>query len=125
MTASEFGMRVRRLRVEAGLSQLELSLRCGDLASSYIGFIEQGKKVPTITTMNKIAHGLGLTLGELVGEDAPKVQYDPSINRMIAYGMTLTPDDREDLVGLMKLIVKRFPSNAPRGRHRRVKNPSE
>jgi len=108
MTAMEFGRRVKRLREKAGLSQLELSLRCGDIASSYIGFIEQGKKVPTLTTINKIARGLGLTPSELIHEDQPNIRYDPSMNRMIAYAMTLTPDERDDMVRLMKLVISRF-----------------
>lgn len=108
MTATEFGKRVKQLREAAGLSQLELALRCGDLAASYIGFIEQGKKVPTITTMSKIAHGLGMPLGDLLGDAEPRINYDPSINRMIAYASALTPQERDEMVDLMKLIVKRF-----------------
>lgn len=108
MTAQAFGKRIRQLREKAGLSQLELSLRCDELSASYIGFIEQGKKAPTITTMNKIAVGLGLTLGELLGDDEPAIMYDPSINRMIAYATALTPAERDDMVEIVKLINKRF-----------------
>ena len=108
MTAIDFGLRLKRLRNKAGLSQLELSLRCDDLSASYIGFLEQGRKVPTLTTLNKIARGLGIALGGLLGDDEPDIMYSPEVNRVIAYAMTLTPDECDALIEPSKMIIKTF-----------------
>ena len=58
---------IRRLRLEAGMSQEEFAEQCG-LHRTYIGFIERGEKTITIETANKLAQALGLTLAQLFKE---------------------------------------------------------
>ncbi len=59
-----FGIQVRRLRKERGLSQEEFALLCG-LHRTYVGSIERGEKTVTIETANKLAGALGTDLAEL------------------------------------------------------------
>lgn len=59
-----FGKRVRRLRVEQGLSQEELAYRCG-FYRTYIGMVERAERSITLNNIFKIAKGLGITLKEL------------------------------------------------------------
>ncbi len=61
------GRLIRRLRLEAGMSQEEFAEQCG-LHRTYIGFIERGEKTITIETANKLAQALGLTLAQLFKE---------------------------------------------------------
>ena len=64
-----FGKRVVQLRKLQGLSQEELSFRC-DIHRTYMGALERGEKSPTLNTLQKLAHGLNLTIKELFDYDA-------------------------------------------------------
>ena len=64
-----FGKRVVQLRKLQGLSQEELSFRC-DIHRTYMGALERGEKSPTLKTLQKLAHGLNLTIKELFDYDA-------------------------------------------------------
>ena len=61
--AIQIGSLVRRLRIEANLSQEELAERCG-LHRTYIGMIERAEKNITVETAHKVADALGLSLSE-------------------------------------------------------------
>jgi transcriptional regulator with XRE-family HTH domain len=68
-TSSGFGDAVRKARTAAGLTQEELADRAG-LDRSYIGGVERGDRNPTLSVIEKIAQGLGLTLAELFAYSA-------------------------------------------------------
>lgn len=59
-----FGEAVRKARAAAALTQEELADQCG-LDRSYIGGVERGERNPTLSVIEKIAKGLGITLAEL------------------------------------------------------------
>lgn len=59
-----FGEAVRRLRLEAGLSQEELAERAGK-DFTLIGGIERGQRNPSFETLLGIAAGLGTTIGAI------------------------------------------------------------
>lgn len=63
----EFGVVVRRLRLEQGFSQEAFAAHCG-LHRTYIGSIERGEKVVTIVTAHKLAKALGITLAVMFTE---------------------------------------------------------
>lgn len=58
------GEAVRRLRLEAGLSQEELAERAGK-DFTLIGGIERGQRNPSFETLLRIAAGLGTTIGAI------------------------------------------------------------
>lgn len=60
-----FGEEVRRLRKKRELSQEALAESAG-LAADYLGFIERGENVPTLTVILKLAKALGITASELL-----------------------------------------------------------
>ena len=64
--ARALGREVRRRRHAQGLTLDALSAGAG-LGANYIGSIESGKRDPSITTVAKLAAGLGAPLGELLG----------------------------------------------------------
>jgi transcriptional regulator with XRE-family HTH domain len=71
--AQEIGNLVRRLRMEAGLSQEDFADKCA-LHRTYIGCIERGEKMMTIETADKLASACGLTLTQffyLLENDKP------------------------------------------------------
>ena len=61
-----FGATVRRLRLDRGWTQEELAGRSA-LTTTYVGQVERGDKVPSLTVVLKLARGLGVTPAELVG----------------------------------------------------------
>ncbi len=59
-----FGVTVRRLREEAGFSQLAFALTTG-VSRTYAGELERGEKSPTLDVVERIASTLGLTYEKL------------------------------------------------------------
>lgn len=61
----EFGTNLRRLRTEAGLSQMQLGNRCNmDMAE--ISRQERGLRDPRLSTIVRLAAGLGIDPADLV-----------------------------------------------------------
>lgn len=67
--SNKFGRAVREVRMAAGLTQEELADRAG-LDRSYMGGVERGERNPTLSVIEKIAEGLGVTLAELFSYSA-------------------------------------------------------
>jgi transcriptional regulator with XRE-family HTH domain len=60
-----FGERLREVRLAKGLTQGELADRCGTSIAA-ISHIERGTKVPTLTTLVRIADALQCKVTKLV-----------------------------------------------------------
>ncbi len=74
MNQSELGDRLRQIREERGLTQLDVVMRSGVQPSVY-SRVETGVGNPTLKTLSAICRGLGITLQELfapVKQDANK-----------------------------------------------------
>jgi transcriptional regulator with XRE-family HTH domain len=67
--AEAFGAIVRRLRTKHGLTQEKLA-ELADLNVSYIGFLERGENVPTLTIVLNLAGALDVNPADLVREVA-------------------------------------------------------
>ncbi len=61
----ELGKRIANGRKEKGLTQTVLGEKTG-LDRVAIGYIEQGKRRPTVTTLYRISCGLGMKLEDLI-----------------------------------------------------------
>lgn len=59
-----FGLKVREIRKEKGLSQEELAHKA-DLHRTYIGMIERAEKNVTLLNIEKIANALEVEIKEL------------------------------------------------------------
>lgn len=62
------GRNVLRLRLEAGLTQEQLSARC-DFGQNYISDLERGLRNPTIVSLYELAVALGSTPVALITPD--------------------------------------------------------
>jgi transcriptional regulator with XRE-family HTH domain len=60
-----FGQRLRELRQKYGVTQQQLSVATG-LTEGYISNMERGQKVPSLTTILRLAVALGCRVTELV-----------------------------------------------------------
>lgn len=60
-----FGDALKQLREERGMSQEAAALTCG-IDRAYFGRLERAAKVPTLTTLWRIADGFGTRPSELL-----------------------------------------------------------
>lgn len=58
------GNRVRKLRKQAGLTQVELAEKLG-MDRSYLADVERGKRNVSLINLELLARGFGLTLSQL------------------------------------------------------------
>ena len=63
--AELFGQRLRQLRNDRGVTQVELAEASG-LIDTYISDMERGLKVPSLTTILRLAAALGCKVADLV-----------------------------------------------------------
>ncbi|MCK4344827.1 MAG: helix-turn-helix transcriptional regulator [Bacteroidales bacterium] len=59
------GARIKKLRLEAGLSQEKLSFE-SNLDRSYIGSVERGERNIALINLNEIAVALNISISELL-----------------------------------------------------------
>lgn len=64
MITKELGDRIKKLRLQTGLSQEKFALKI-DLDRTYYSSVENGKRNIAIINLKKIADGLGISLSEL------------------------------------------------------------
>jgi transcriptional regulator with XRE-family HTH domain len=63
----KFGETIRRLRKQRNLSQEGLAEHAG-MNADFIGFIERGENVPTLTTILQLARALGVQPSAIIGD---------------------------------------------------------
>jgi transcriptional regulator with XRE-family HTH domain len=68
--AETFGINVRRVRLERGMTLEVLAEEVG-LAYSYVGEIERGRRNPTLDVVERVAAVLKIEPLELLGAPAP------------------------------------------------------
>ena len=64
MIKKKFGLRIKELRNNLGISQEKFALSI-DMDRTYYASVESGKRNISIVNIEKIAQGLGVTLEEL------------------------------------------------------------
>ena len=84
MAQPEFGRRLRRARLDAGLSQLELA---GDAyTNSYVSYLESGRRAPTHEVAEYLAARLGLTPAALGFTNGEATDLDARITHELLMG---------------------------------------
>lgn len=62
---TQLGMRIRYLRKERKMSQLDLALESG-INKNYISDLEKGRRNPSLMILGKIANALNIDLSNLL-----------------------------------------------------------
>lgn len=62
------GNKIKRFRTVQGWSQEKLALQA-EINTAFLGHLEHGLKVPTVTTLRKITDALGISLSEFFNDD--------------------------------------------------------
>ena len=111
----DIGARLRQLRRERLLSQVELEKRTG-FSRSYISRVEQGHTVPTLRNLEKGAESLDLQLCHLflfgpqlpqVAGKVPRTRLDHQARRLTMLIRRISAQDRRLLWALARQLVKR------------------
>jgi transcriptional regulator with XRE-family HTH domain len=107
---ARLGERVRRIRLDRGMTQEEVAERCG-LSYKFVGEVERGTANPSLETLDKLATALGVELGHLFG---PQLLYTTRASETL-----VVRDVRATLEGLLaRLENEERPPRARRPRKR-------
>jgi len=63
--STKLGQNLKRIRAKKGMSQGDIS-RALDVHRAYVSGIENGKRNPTLATIQKLANALGVSVSELL-----------------------------------------------------------
>ena len=100
-----FSSRLKQLRTNQMLSISKLAKRSG-LSQSFVCRIESGEKQPTLESLYKLAHGLGVGVGELLGEEVMNEPDSPIMQRLQRNIRSLSSDQLEALDLFLASISK-------------------
>ena len=95
-----FGREVRRRRLELGWTLDDLA-EAARLTPNFIGGVENGRRNPSLTTMGRIAKGLGVHPGDLLGMP----ELNPEAVGAARLLMALPGEVRVPVVGALSALV--------------------
>jgi transcriptional regulator with XRE-family HTH domain len=90
--AQQLGKRIRRARMECGMTQGELASEAR-VGANYVPRLERGELVPSVEAAFRIAKALGMSLDELCGRAMVRKDVQEVIARL----------DRADAIALRKV----------------------
>lgn len=96
--AIQVGERIRKTRKQEGLSIENFALRC-DIHPSYVGHIERGMQNPTLSTLERISQGLGISMEDLFKDiDTPINVENAAIRHLSQVISELSPEQTQQLL---------------------------
>lgn len=102
----EFGQELRRRRQEMNLTLEQLADRA-NITANYIGAIERGRRDPSMSTIQQLAHGLGIPSGALLGSEpsfrADTIEFARLFDRA-------PPEIQEGQLLILRVAAKRGPA---------------
>ena len=105
MSNYNIGSRVKRLRLESGLSQEQLALK-SDITTVYLGQIERNEKNPTVKLVERIANALGLSLSEFFDDRDRVAEHDKILNSIIFELKDLSDDEKSEMLKIIRQVLK-------------------
>lgn len=98
------GAGIRAWRKKAGLTMSQLA-ELADIDVGFLGYVETGKKAPSIVTAAKLAKALNLSLSDLLREVPRNVETDAQVEQQLKsllHGRT--PREKDDLLVILKQL---------------------
>lgn len=92
--------RLRGLLDERGWTEYRLAKECG-LSESTIANIFRRNSVPSITTLESICNGFGITLSQFFA-DGDMVELTPQAKELFANWVTLTPEQKNAVLTMVR-----------------------
>ena len=112
--AMNIGTTIRGYRLQKGMSQGDIEKRTG-LLRCYLSRVENGHTVPSLDTLQKIAHALDLQLAqffsdETVGREMSALHLDEGEIRFLTqiqrYSARLSENDRKLLLAMVRKFAQ-------------------
>lgn len=94
--------RLRQLLKERGWTEYKLSKECG-LAQSTIGNIFRRNTVPSISTIETICKGFGITLSQFFAE-TDMIELTPDTKELFDHWVWLTPEQKSATLQMLKVM---------------------
>lgn len=95
--------RLRQLLKERGWTEYKLSKKCG-LSESTLANIFRRNTTPSITTLEAICRGFGITLSQFFS-DGDLVELTPELKEMFNQWVTLTAEEKKVVRKLIELLA--------------------
>ena len=92
--------RLRQLLNERGWTEYRLSKKCG-LSESTLANIFRRNTMPSITTLEAICNGFGITLSQFFAEDK-MVELTPELKNLFDKWISLTPEQKNAVYNMVK-----------------------
>ena len=103
--AMEIGAKIRKLRLQRGMSLEKLALSC-DMNAAFLGHVERGMRCPTIYTLYRICEGLQIGLDELFVTDSLTTQNAGAIAHISKMVQPLPPDKAQAIAEMVEAALK-------------------
>lgn len=91
--------RLRQLLNERGWTEYRLSKKCG-LSESTLANIFRRNTMPSITTLEAICNGFGITLSQFFAEDE-MVELTPELKNLFDKWIALTPEQKSAVYSMV------------------------
>lgn len=91
--------RLRQLLNERGWTEYRLSKKCG-LSESTLDNIFRRNTMPSITTLETICNGFGITLSQFFAEDE-MVELTPELKNLFDKWISLTPEQKDAVYSMV------------------------
>ena len=91
--------RLRQLLNERGWTEYRLSKKCG-LSESTLANIFRRNTMPSITTLETICNGFGITLSQFFAEDE-MVELTPELKNLFDKWISLTPEQKDAVYSMV------------------------
>jgi HTH-type transcriptional repressor of puuD len=107
---SQLGKNIAQLRKAQKIKSYELAEMAG-VKQPYISAIENGKKIPSLEVLQKIARALGTTTSELLGEVPLQLSYD--MKRLVNTAKNLKKGQVDALISMVREFSEHYRDENP------------
>lgn len=102
--ATEFGQRLRALRLDRKMSQEELSFKAS-ISAAHLGQIERGLKKPTVETIGRLASALEIPMTALFSSEPYEVlPQNPTVAKINAHLVHMSEEEQRDILKLIRIF---------------------
>ena len=104
---TDIGIRIQDRRMEMKITQQKLA-EMTDLSDVYVGYIEQGKRKPSVESIARIAGALNCTVDDLLIGDPPTRSSSPELEEILG---NCTKSEQQALLDIMHSLIHLVETN--------------
>ena len=106
-----FGRKIKQLRLQQGLTLLQVSSALGYSSASYLSDVEAGKFIPSAGKLHKLAHALGVRNDEmddlLLEERLESLGLDdPAFTMMFKEIPHMTREEKQSVIRAYEAVIR-------------------